>query len=324
VSVRTVSVAIPVRDGGRRLQEVLRAVAGQRVDAAVEVVVLDSGSSDGSAAAAAALGASVHHLQPERFGHGRARNELMRRTEGEMVAFLTQDAVPADSLWLARLVDAMRAAPDVAVACGPYLPLPGARLWTRRELEAWFGAMSDGGDHVRVVRQADLPVDAEGRPAPSPLSFHTDANGCLARAAWLEVPFRDVAYAEDQLLALDMLAAGYAKAFHPRAAVEHSHDYAPLAKLRRTFDEFRALHEVYGHREPAQPRALLGRARREAARDRSYMRRRGIDGAELDRLTLAAAAQHMARGAGAALGTRADRLPGVVQAWLSLERRGGG
>jgi rhamnosyltransferase len=318
----TVSVAIPVRDGGARLQAVLRAVAAQRVDAELEVVVLDSGSSDGSPAAAAALGARVERLAPARFGHGHARNELMRRTGGELVAFLTQDAVPADPAWLARLLEAMAAAPDVAVTCGPYRPLPGARPWTRRQLAAWFAAMAEG-EAVRVVRAADLPLGPGGRPAPSPLSFHTDANGCLRRAAWEEVPFRDVAYAEDQRLALDLLAAGYAKAFHPLAAVEHSHEYGPVEQLRRTFDEFRALREIYDHREPLHPRALLGRARRETAGDRAYMRAEGLDGAALDGMTLAAAAHHLARGAGAALGTRADRLPEALRARVSLERRGG-
>ena len=72
----TVSVAIPVRDGGPRLEHVLRAVAGQRVDAELEVVVLDSGSRDGSPERAAALGARVERIPPERFSHGFARNEL--------------------------------------------------------------------------------------------------------------------------------------------------------------------------------------------------------------------------------------------------------
>ena len=84
------------------------------------------------------------------------------------------------------------------------------------------------------------------------------------------MPFREVAYAEDRVLAIDMLRAGYAKAFVPQAAVLHSHDYSALELLRRSFDEWRGLREVDGWREPASPlrvaRALrgeLGAARRE-------------------------------------------------------------
>ena len=257
----TVSVAIPVRDGGPRLEHVLRAVAAQRVDAELEVVVLDSGSRDGSPERAAALGARVERIPPERFSHGvRAQRADASGPRGDHVAFLTQDAVPLGTGWLARLLEAMDAADDVAVACGPYVPPPDARPWTRRELAEFFAAMA-ASDAPRVVRAADLARTEDGRIAPSPLTFHTDANGCLARAAWREVPFRDVAYAEDQLLALDLLAAGRAKAFHPLAAVEHAHEYGPVGRLRRAFDEFRALGDVYGYRAPAAPRTLLGTAR---------------------------------------------------------------
>ena len=55
----TVSVAIPVRNGGEQLGEVLAAVAAQRIDAEVEVVVLDSGSFDGSRRLAVRHGARV-------------------------------------------------------------------------------------------------------------------------------------------------------------------------------------------------------------------------------------------------------------------------
>ncbi len=67
------------------------------------------------------------------------------------------------------------------------------------------------------------------------------------------------------MLAIDMLRAGYAKAFVPEAAVVHSHDYTPLQQLRRCFDEWRGLREVYGWREPASPAHLLSRTARRAA-----------------------------------------------------------
>jgi len=153
--------------------------------------------------------------------------------------------------------------------------------------------------------------------------FFTDANACVSRAAWSEAPFRDVPYAEDRLLAIDMLRAGYAKAFVPCAAVLHSHDYAAGEQLRRSFDEWRGLREVYGWREPASPvhlagqlRGALGQARRAALREELSPARR--------RATLAAVGRHhVLRLAGALLGSRADRLPSGVRRRLSLERRAG-
>ncbi len=167
-----------------------------------------------------------------------------------------------------------------------------ARRWPcGLELERWFRSLSpDGTSRVeRLPPEAVLPTRAvpgdggagDGRNGGSvgPLlpdeligrrGFFTDANACIARCAWERVPFREVAYAEDRVLAIDMLRAGYAKVFVPRAAVLHSHDYSSLEQLRRSFDEWRGLREVYGWREPASPRRLvrglrgeLGATRRE-------------------------------------------------------------
>ncbi len=96
------------------------------------------------------------------------------------------------------------------------------------------------------------------------------------------MPFRDVPYAEDQALALDLLRAGYARAFVPDAAVVHSHDYGPVEQLRRHFDEFRALHDVHGHVADANPRRVLGHVRAQVRRDRAYGRALGLDARALD------------------------------------------
>src|SRR5690606_31114836 len=56
-------------------------------------------------------------------------------------------------------------------------------------------------------------------------SFLSDVAVALRRSVVVsEVPYRDVEYAEDQLMGRDLLAAGYAKAYAPDAVVEHSND----------------------------------------------------------------------------------------------------
>ena len=84
-------------------------------------------------------------------------------------------------------------------------------------------------------------------------------NACYARACWQEVRFRDVAYSEDQAFGADMLAAGWAKVYHPGAGVLHAHDYGPVEFMRRYFDEYRGLRESTGHVEPFSTLAAAGR-----------------------------------------------------------------
>jgi len=315
-----VSVAIPVRDGGPAFAGVLDALARQTV--AHELVVCDSGSADRSCELAQAHGARVLQLAPERFSHGGARNLLMDAAGGAHVALLTQDAQPADERWLERLLGGFALAPDVGIVYGPYRPRADAPEPVRLELERWFRSLSvDGSAQVERLAAGERALPA--RELVGRRGFFTDANACLARAAWERVPFREVPYAEDRVLALDMLRAGYAKAYVPQAAVLHSHAYTAAQQLRRSFDEWRALREVYGWREPAAPAHLLSQLRGELGQARAQLRAEGVPPARR-RTTLAAVARHHALSrAGALLGSRADRLPGALTRRLSLEGRAG-
>jgi rhamnosyltransferase len=271
-----ISVAIPTLDGAGPLERTLAAVRAQSVE--VELVVLDSESTDATREVAERFGAAVHTIARADFGHGRARNRLMELTSGERVAFLTQDAVPASDTWLAALL-----APEAALTYGPYLAPPGAPAMLRREYAELFS----------------------GAGGP-PLTWISSANLCLERRAWERTPFRDVAYAEDQQLRLDLGHAVYV----PAAAVVHGHEYGTIERFRRYFDEFRALHELYGWTTPVSPRVMAGTVRAEVRRDRAW----GAGYGEALRW-------HAARVLGSALGTRAERLPAAVRSRLSLERR---
>jgi glycosyltransferase involved in cell wall biosynthesis len=68
------SVVIPVKNGGTDLVRCLEAIGRQRVEGEVEIVVVDSGSTDGSSERARRLGAQVHEIAPDEFHHGRTRN----------------------------------------------------------------------------------------------------------------------------------------------------------------------------------------------------------------------------------------------------------
>ncbi len=315
-----VSVAIPVRNGGEPFAGVLRALSRQSVGH--ELVVCDSGSTDGSPRLAREHGARVLEIAPERFSHGGTRNLLMDAATGAHVALLTQDSQPADERWLERLLGGFALAGDVAIVYGPYRPWPSAPAPVRIELERWFASLAPDG-RPQMER---LDADERSLPAIELLGrrgFLTDANACLARAAWERVPFREVPIAEDRVLAIDMLRAGYAKAFVPGAAVLHSHAYTRRDQLRRCFDEWRGLLEVYGWREPASPAHLLRELRGELSRTRAELIAQGVAPGRR-RATLAAVARHhvLCR-AGALLGSRADRLSARARRRLSLEGRAG-
>ena len=112
----TASVVVPNFNGRRWLPGCLDSLAAQTL-APAEVVVVDNGSSDGSAALASER-PGVRVLQLSRnLGFAAAANRGIAATDADGVALVNTDVVLAPD-WLERMVAALSSAPDVgAVAC---------------------------------------------------------------------------------------------------------------------------------------------------------------------------------------------------------------
>ncbi len=300
----TVSVVVPVKDGERYLRELLDAVRREQPE---EILVIDSGSRDRSLEIARAAGARVLEIEPSEFAHGRTRNFVAEQSSGELICFLTQDATPCPG-WLEAYREAFALAQDAGAAYGPHLPRAETSPMIARELSEFFAGFSPDGEPV-VQRAGDS-------------SFLSNVNACYARACWEQVRFRDVAYSEDQAFGTDMLEAGWAKVFHPGAAVLHAHDYSPLEFMRRYFDEYRGLRESVGHVEPFGLRSSFTEVRDALAADRRWMREREMPLGEQAAWTARSALHHGGRRVFSALGSRAERVPAPLQQAISLERRG--
>jgi glycosyltransferase involved in cell wall biosynthesis/SAM-dependent methyltransferase len=246
----------------------------------------------------------------------------MELAEGEYVAFLTQDATPAHDRWLASLLAGFAEAEGVAAVFGPHDARPSASHVIAAEMERHF-ANWGGGREIDVQHLDSSPEGlAAYRAEPWRLTFLSSVNCCLARWAWERVPFRDVPYAEDQLLGRELIEAGYAKVFHRDARVLHSHDFRSLRFFRRYFDEWRGIREVLGHREPSGIRSGLRAVGALTDLDRDWLRARGVRGLPLAWKLAQSRRHHFLRMAGAYLGSRADRLPPWLRRWFSLEGRG--
>jgi glycosyltransferase involved in cell wall biosynthesis len=89
-----VSIVIPAHNAAGFLRDALDSVFAQRLEDP-EVVVVDDGSTDGTADAARRYGRGVQVLSQPRSGSGRARNQGLQATSGDLVAFLD-----ADDIWV--------------------------------------------------------------------------------------------------------------------------------------------------------------------------------------------------------------------------------
>lgn len=238
-----ISVVVPTRDGGPRLLECLQALGAQECGDSFEVLVVDSGSRDGSVAAVAAMPrVRLLQIEPGDFQHGRTRNLAVRETRGELVAFLTQDAVPAGPGWLDAWVRFMAAHPDVAGAFGRQEPHHGADPLEDWEVRSHFDTFS-GRPHVFRAAPPGAATEAER----SRLHFFSNVNSCVRREALQSLPFPAIAFGEDQAWAAAAQAAGLATAYADEPLVRHSHDYRAVELFGRRYDEARFMRSHFGY-----------------------------------------------------------------------------
>lgn len=242
-----ISVVIPVKDGGADLRRCLRGIAAQDVGEEVEVVVVDSGSSDDSVELARASGAAVHEIAAKDFGHGRTRNLGVELAHGDLLVFTSQDAVADGRRWLAMLAAAARSGEDVAGAYGRQLPHQDARPPEQFFLDFLYGP------DPRVQR-----VGA-GRELTFEQTLFSNVNAAIPRRVLERFPFRDdLTMSEDQEWSRRVLREGLALVYEPRAAVRHSHAYTIRSAFRRFFDSGVSAEHAYV--EGAESRKALRRA----------------------------------------------------------------
>ena len=109
-----VTVVIPAYNAAATLAPALESVLAQTYDD-FEVIVVDDGSTDGTASVAAGFGSPVRCIRTENGGVSRARNRGLEEAEGALVAFLD-----ADDLWrpdkLARQVPALADRPGAGIS----------------------------------------------------------------------------------------------------------------------------------------------------------------------------------------------------------------
>ncbi|MEO1660838.1 MAG: glycosyltransferase family 2 protein [Pseudomonadota bacterium] len=253
-----VSVIIPVKNGLPEFERVLAGLQDQEFEHEFEVLVIDSGSSDGSKEA-------IPHDDPRfklieidsaDFGHGKTRNYGIELSEGDYCAFLTHDAAPFNEHWLRNLVRPLLEDEEVAGVFGRHVGYEHASPFTKWELETHF----DGLRQWPVVQLDDARAYTKDIGLQQVYHYYSDNSSCLRKSVWDEIPYADVDFSEDQLWAKAIVEAGHKKAYAADSVVYHSHDYSLMERFRRSFDEARAFKRLFGYQFCSSRRTMLKQA----------------------------------------------------------------
>jgi glycosyltransferase involved in cell wall biosynthesis len=253
---RTISVVIPVKNGGQDLIDLLASLGRQRGVKRVEVVIVDSGSTDGSVDVARRAGAEVIEIKPEEFSHSGSRMRGAKAASGDLLVFLTQDALPDrdDWLWsLAHLLSA-NAAENVVAISSVEQPRPDCDLFYRVGTFSHYGFLGAlDGDRIGEL----VAEDYESLRIHGQLS---DIACMIERAVFEKYGFRGD-YGEDMDLGVRLIRDGYRIALTASIPVIHSHNRAPFYFLKRAFVDTRFLVDFftsYSFPQRTDPGVLLG------------------------------------------------------------------
>ena len=156
----TVTAAIPVRDGEAYLAEAIESVLAQSRPCD-QVIVVDNGSTDASAAVALGFGLTVEVVAEPRPGVGAARNAAIAASQGDFVAFLD-----ADDLWqpdkIERQLAAFAARPELQLVFGHVRQFADPGLSAAEAGALRIPAESQPGLHLGAMLARRTAVDAIG------------------------------------------------------------------------------------------------------------------------------------------------------------------
>ncbi len=237
------TVFVPTWNGGPLFETVLDRILAQKTSFDYEVLVIDSGSKDGTVEMVQKR-PSVRLIQipNSEFNHGLTRNRAVREAHGEIVALLTQDAEPIDENWLERLVGNFDD-PRVAGAYCHQLPRPDCNPFQRDRLKGW--TKESGAPEVKHL--ADRAAWDRMHPFERyRLIAFDDVASCVRKSTMETIPFEKRQFGEDIAWGRQAILGGWRLVNDPGSVVIHSHNSPVLYEFRRVYLDHQNIHDLVG------------------------------------------------------------------------------
>ncbi|MBA4374172.1 MAG: hypothetical protein C0402_15080 [Thermodesulfovibrio sp.] len=213
----SISVIIRTKNESKHLGRVLSRLQEQQYAGPVEIILVDSGSTDETVAIAEGFGCRVILMNPGKFSFGGALNTGIEKASGEIIINLSGHSVPENTDYFSLMVKPF-ADKNVAATFGRDIPWPEACPSQARDIDNHFPEIGPDGNKF------------------------SNANAAIRRAVWEKVKFdEDIPAAEDLLWAKQVMASGLLIHYIPSARVFHSHTPSLKYICKRAYIESKSL-----------------------------------------------------------------------------------
>ncbi|MBD2867972.1 glycosyltransferase family 2 protein [Paenibacillus arenilitoris] len=219
------SVIIPTLNAGAELTELLARLQRQTVRPH-EIIIMDSESIDGTQDRAREAGVRLLSVARSEFDHGGTRNRAAEHAEGDILMFMTQDALPYDDRLIEQLTKPLISSEKVVYAYARQLARPDANVLERLAREHNYPGQSEIKSYEDIETLGIKTF------------FCSNVCSAIKRDVFEEMGrFQEpVIFNEDLFMAAKCILSGYSTAYCAEAIVYHSHDYSISQQFRRYFD----------------------------------------------------------------------------------------
>jgi glycosyltransferase involved in cell wall biosynthesis len=229
-----VSVIIPVLNGGEGLRRLLNEIRSQKKVDNIEIITVDSGSTDDSVRVANEFNARVISITRSEFNHGGTRNLGASHASGDYLVFTVQDAVPVSDYWLYKMICPFIDNPELdALSAKQFIKADADlySLWENQRINPhgsdcmWSLPGPVTGDEWKYI-------DAEIK---SKLMHLDDVSSCIRRSSFNDRAYRSLMFGEDMDLAKRIIGSGKAIGYLASTGVYHWHERDAGHLLKRYY-----------------------------------------------------------------------------------------
>ncbi len=217
------SLVIRAYNEARHLPRLLEGVRQQTLHD-IELILVDSGSTDATVQIAEAYGAKIVHIPPQEFTFGRSLNLGIAACTRERVVIASAHVYPVYPDWLERLLEPFND-PATGLAYGKQRGTESSKFSEHEIFARWFPEQSN---------------PHQEHP------FCNNANAAIRRSLWQEHPYDETLTGlEDLAWARWMLSRGHRLAYVAEAEIIHLHNETPLGVRNRYRREAMAFKRIY-------------------------------------------------------------------------------
>lgn len=212
-----ISVVIPVYNGIKTLRDLMDGISQQTIFNQLEIVVIDSGSNDGSIEYLSQFDyVRIFHIEKSEFNHGSTRNIAVQKCAGQFIFMTVQDAWTNDHTLLERMLRHFKNE-DVHAVCGHQI-VPHAPDKNPHE---WFRPQDKPSSKVIKINHEEFQ-----KLSPNELRFYCSWDNVISiyrRNSLLALPFEQIIFGEDMLWAKMALEKGWSIVYDSSCRINHYH-----------------------------------------------------------------------------------------------------